>query len=385
MPVSSTTLISEGFGTSDSGKTYPIPVPSQIAITPGAASFTDGFPPLTRTPLGSGGYPPSGEDINGILYMVTANLALVCSGQPYKWDSGQSSAIGGYGVGAVVQRTDGTGFWLNTTNGNTTNPDAGGAGWVPAWNYGTSNVTASAGNLTLTLANISKRVIVVSGTLTANAALVFPAGITGDWIIANDTSGAFALGAFLSGGGNTVSIPQAGANAPTIVYSDGTNLYNANVSTAGLAPIASPGLTGTPTTPTASPGSNTTQIASTAFVQAAITAAVASLAPLASPTFSGVPTVPTAAPGTNTLQAASTAFVQAALASGLQLRAGSFTCVNGNVSVAFATAFSTQCIAVVCQGEYTGVDVGNVFSRSNSGFQYHNGNSGPMTYIAVGN
>ena len=51
MPVSSTTLISEGFGTSDSGKTYPIPVPSQIAITPGAASFTDGFPPLTRTPL----------------------------------------------------------------------------------------------------------------------------------------------------------------------------------------------------------------------------------------------------------------------------------------------------------------------------------------------
>lgn len=41
---------------------------------------------------------------------------------------------------------------------------------------------------------------------------------------------------------------------------------------------------------------------------------VATLAPLASPAFSGTPTVPTAAPGTNTTQAASTAFVQAAIA-----------------------------------------------------------------------
>jgi hypothetical protein len=40
-------------------------------------------------------------------------------------------------------------------------------------------------------------------------------------------------------------------------------------------------------------------------------------APLASPAFTGVPTVPTAAPGTNNNQAASTAFVTAALATGL--------------------------------------------------------------------
>lgn len=47
--------------------------------------------------------------------------------------------------------------------------------------------------------------------------------------------------------------------------------------------------------------SNTTTIAST-------------YAPLASPTLTGTPTVPTAAPGTNTTQAASTAFVAAAVA-----------------------------------------------------------------------
>lgn len=66
-------------------------------------------------------------------------------------------------------------------------------------------------------------------------------------------------------------------------------------------------LTGTPTAPTASVGTNTTQIATTAFVQAA------SFAPLASPALTGTPTAPTASVGTDTTQIATTAFVQAAL------------------------------------------------------------------------
>lgn len=78
----------------------------------------------------------------------------------------------------------------------------------------------------------------------------------------------------------------------------------------GAAPLASPALTGTPTTPTAAPSTNTTQVASTAFVAAAD----ALLAPLASPAFSGTPTAPTAAPGTNTTQLATTAFDTAAIA-----------------------------------------------------------------------
>lgn len=44
--------------------------------------------------------------------------------------------------------------------------------------------------------------------------------------------------------------------------------------TLGAAPLASPGLTGTPTAPTAAPGTNTTQLANTAFVAAAISALV---------------------------------------------------------------------------------------------------------------
>ena len=81
------------------------------------------------------------------------------------------------------------------------------------------------------------------------------------------------------------------------------------------APLASPALTGTPTAPTAAPGTNTTQLATTAFVDAArviLVAADALKAPLASPALTGTPTAPTAAAGTNTTQLATTAFVEAA-------------------------------------------------------------------------
>ena len=61
-------------------------------------------------------------------------------------------------------------------------------------------------------------------------------------------------------------------------------------------------ITGVPTIPTASAGTNTTQAASTAFVQGE----------KASPTFTGTPAAPTASAGTNTTQIATTAFVEAA-------------------------------------------------------------------------
>lgn len=72
-----------------------------------------------------------------------------------------------------------------------------------------------------------------------------------------------------------------------------------------FAPLASPALTGTPTAPTAAPDTNTTQVATTAFVVGQ------AYAKLASPTFTGTPAAPTAAVGTNTTQIATTAFVQA--------------------------------------------------------------------------
>lgn len=110
------------------------------------------------------------------------------------------------------------------------------------------------------------------------------------------------------------------------------------------APLDSPHLSGTPTSPTPGPGTNNTQIANAAFVYAAINAlingapgtmdtlkeiaaainndpnfsttinnALALKAPLASPALTGVPTAPTAAQGTNNTQIATTAYVRAAI------------------------------------------------------------------------
>lgn len=111
-------------------------------------------------------------------------------------------------------------------------------------------------------------------------------------------------------------------------------LTGADLSSAGGALLASPALSGVPTAPTAGAGTNSTQLATCAFVAAAISAApaVASFnsrtgavtlqandvsaaggALLASPSFTGVPTAPTAVAGTNTGQLATTAFVEAAI------------------------------------------------------------------------
>jgi hypothetical protein len=79
------------------------------------------------------------------------------------------------------------------------------------------------------------------------------------------------------------------------------------------AGLNNPIFTGTPTAPTAAPGTNTTQIANTAFVADAL-ASFTGGALLNSPALTGTPTAPTAAPGTNTTQIATTGFVVAAIA-----------------------------------------------------------------------
>ncbi len=84
----------------------------------------------------------------------------------------------------------------------------------------------------------------------------------------------------------------------------------------GKADITSPVLLGTPRAPTATSGTNTTQIATTAFVTAAISAFNGTLdfdpyATKASPTFTGDPRSVTFATATSNTSIATTAFVQA--------------------------------------------------------------------------
>lgn len=143
------------------------------------------------------------------------------------------------------------------------------------------------------------------------------------------------------------------------------------------ADIASPTFTGTPAAPTANAGTNTTQIATTAFVQTAvsnlidgapgaldtlnelaaalnddasyastITNALALKADLASPTFTGTPAAPTATAGTNTTQLATTAFVKTAVDTAVgtgtitSTNIANGTIVNEDISASAAIAYS---------------------------------------------
>ena len=84
--------------------------------------------------------------------------------------------------------------------------------------------------------------------------------------------------------------------ADAIIYDNGGSDVEKSLSSlAAAAPTASPTFTGTPAAPTAAQGTNTTQIATTAFVNAEIAADTAALAPLASPTFTGTVTIPSGA------------------------------------------------------------------------------------------
>jgi hypothetical protein len=152
---------------------------------------------------------------------------------------------------------------------------------------------------------------------------------------------------------------------------------------------ASPSFTGVPLAPTAATPTNNTQVATTAFVHAAITAAVTGVtsfntrtgavvltlgdvtgvggAALASPAFTGTPTANTAAPGTNTTQLATTAFVAAALAAistgvtSFNGRTGAITLQGNDISAAGGVVSASPA--------FTGVPTAPTATTGDSSFQ----------------
>ncbi|MGF6604654.1 hypothetical protein P3T23_009410 [Paraburkholderia sp. GAS448] len=122
-----------------------IPQASQVSVTRGAASFNDGFPPLTMTDPLAGGIPPFGTDMNGILFLLSLAIRWVQAGGSFCYDAGFANdpAVGGYPRGAVLLRADLSGFWFNLADNNTTDPDAtdgSATGWMslnPDWNANT--------------------------------------------------------------------------------------------------------------------------------------------------------------------------------------------------------------------------------------------------------
>lgn len=197
------------FGNGDGTKTNPVPVPSQTGITPGAVSFTDGFPPVCALPITSGGIPPRKADMNGILFMMSDVDLWMSAGGSFKWNSGFSTAIGGYPIGARVLNTAGTGFWLSIVDNNVTNPDTGGAGWIPepSGNARVSSVYASA-QQTLGVGNVK----VIWDTIEFDSFFM--------WNVVNHRFQAIWAGKYRFSGTTFLTAP-AGQELATYIYKNG--------------------------------------------------------------------------------------------------------------------------------------------------------------------
>ncbi len=100
------------------------------------------------------------------------------------------------------------------------------------------------------------------------------AGTTGSNTLNVNSNGAKALRQYDGSGVKTPAI--VAVNMLTDVEYDGVDFVILNPLLSGVAYLESPPLSGIPTAPTAAPGTNTTQLSTTAFVQAAIAALVQS-------------------------------------------------------------------------------------------------------------
>ena len=217
---------------------------------------------------------------------------------------------------------------------------------------GVTSFNTRTGAVSLTTADVTG----VGGALLASPTFTgTPAGPTAT---PNANSTQLATTAYVDHAISVIPAPVTSFNGRT-----GAITFQANdISGVGGALLVSPNFTGSPTAPTPAPGNNTTAIATTAFVDNALSGVVSGVssfntrtgavvltgpditgaggALLAGPTFTGVPAAPTATSGTNTTQLATTAFVQAALAaapggvSSFMSRTGAITLLAADISAA---------------------------------------------------
>ena len=180
---------------------------------------------------------------------------------------------------------------------------------------GTTSINMADANVTLTSLNgatdqARNQVLILTGTNNA-VRDVIPPVVKKTYIVVNNTTGGYAV-RVIGSSGTGVLVPNG---TTSLIYCNGTSFFeainsntitgaasisgalsvggatslgaaltyggvtlsNAVTGTGSMVLSASPALTGTPTAPTAANGTNTTQIATTAFVNSAVTSATGSL------------------------------------------------------------------------------------------------------------
>jgi microcystin-dependent protein len=185
---------------------------------------------------------------------------------------------------------DQSGIWGQTTNNNLGYLLEQSVAGVIAISMTDANYTLS--NFNGVVDEARNQVLVMGGALTATRNVIAPL-VEKTYIVKNSTTGSQSI-QIIGSSGLGVTIPNG---ITALVYCDGTNFYNAISGSVGNFTVnGNLSVTGTTALTGALSGST-----------AAFSGAISSV----SPTFTGTPTAPTATAGTNTTQIATTAFVLA--------------------------------------------------------------------------
>ena len=336
------------------------------------------MPDETLTQLYTGAQWPNGYSVSNLmLLMDVTDLSMANTGT----DKGITVANwlnqyfhAGSGIG-LASGSNGLTITSTALGGVTSVFSRTGAVVAASGDYSVVQVTGAAPLASPTFTGTVTLPVGLTGLIKASTGVVSTA-IAGTDYLAPGSSGAGLTGVVLTAGSysnptwlTSISGAIVSGNIPgnaasitgSIVEGQVTNLVT---DLAAKAPLASPTFTGAPAAPTATAGTNTTQLATTAFVTTAvagITVPVASVfgrtgaviavngdytvgqitgaASLVSPTFVGTPAGPTATPGTNTTQLATTAFVAAAVIAGVPVisvfgRTGAIVPTTGDYTVA---------------------------------------------------
>ena len=252
-----------------------------------------------------------------------------------------------------------SGTWNNTTNNNL-------GDLIEQAISGVTDLNVTVADITLTALNgvtdqSRSAVLSIIGTAGTTRTVTIP-NVVKAYTVKNRSDATVNI---KTSAGTAFSVPTL---AESYIYCDGDNVVtgrsistNGNTlisavqpssvaSSLGIAPLNAPALTGIPTAPTANIGTNTTQLATTAFVNAEIAGDTANLAPLNSPALTGTPTAPTAAVNTNTTQLATTAFVNAEIANDAPTKTGGGASgtwaigISGNAATATNATNATNAI-----------------------------------------
>ena len=123
------------------------------------ATYADGFPSITMTPISTGGKPPSGKDMNGVLYEISAHTVWQNQGGRYRFDQAFCDAIGGYPKGSVLINDTLDTEYISLVDANTHNPNSGNntGKWAIHAGKGLKASTMQAGIVQLSSATNSER------------------------------------------------------------------------------------------------------------------------------------------------------------------------------------------------------------------------------------